>query len=646
MKLLRQLNRFRNWRVLIALIHDVIVACVAWVIAFNIRFNFDVPPNFVVSLEQVMIWAIPLQVSAFLYFGMYRGVWRFASLPDLQRILSAIFTSGFLIALILFIAEPLAVVPRSVLIVNPLILVLWLGGSRFFYRVWKDHKLYGHNRRRGKPVLILGAGDNLIGLVKNLARSSDWNVVGVLHDKRKLHGLFLQGAKILGGIDQLEYFATTYHVEDVIVAMPSKAYAKKKHAIELANSLGLRVLTIPSFDDIINEKLNISQIRPVEVEDLLGRDEVTLDDTGLHQLIDHKAVLVTGAGGSIGSELCRQILKFKPNTLICFDMSEFALYTIEQELAPVFKSVKLVFLTGDVKNAHRVKTILETYKPSIVFHAAAYKHVPLMENGNVFEALSNNVIGTHTIALASQLAGVEKFVLVSTDKAVNPTNMMGASKRLAEMVCQGLQYKSHEEIEHNQFLDTETQFVIVRFGNVLGSSGSVIPKFRHQIAKGGPVTITHPEITRYFMSISEATQLVMQAGLMGNGGEIFVLDMGEPVKIVELAKDMIRLSGLHHDEVKIEFTGLRPGEKLFEELLANDEATLPTQHKKLRIAKSRIVDKRWLNNLLKWLNVAQSLTENQIKTEMKFWVEEYNIQNLSDIELDPNFTIDQQPTIH
>jgi len=646
MKLLRQLNRFRNWRVLIALIHDVFVACLAWVIAFNIRFNFDIPANFVLSLEQVMIWAIPLQISAFLYFGMYRGVWRFASLPDLQRILSAIFTSGFVIALILFIVQPMAVVPRSVLIVNPLILVLWLGGSRFFYRVWKDHKLYGHNRRRGKPVLILGAGDNLISLVKNLARSSDWNVVGVLHDKRKLHGLFLQGAKILGGIDQLENFAKTYHVEDVIVAMPSNAHGKKKHAIELANSLGLRVLTVPSFDDIINGKLNISQIRPVEVEDLLGRDEVTLDDTGLHQLIDHKAVLVTGAGGSIGSELCRQILNFKPITLICFDISEFALYTIEQELGPVFKSVKLVFLTGDVKNAHRVKTILETYKPSIVFHAAAYKHVPLMENGNVFEALSNNVIGTHTIALACQLAGVEKFVLVSTDKAVNPTNMMGASKRLAEMVCQGLQYKSHEQIEHNQYLDNETQFVIVRFGNVLGSSGSVIPKFRDQIAKGGPVTITHPEITRYFMSISEATQLVMQAGLMGNGGEIFVLDMGEPVKIVDLAKDMIRLSGLHHDEVKIEFTGLRPGEKLFEELLANDEATLPTQHEKLRIAKSRIVDKRWLNNLLKWLNVAQSLTENQIKAEMKFWVEEYNIQNLSDIELDPSFTIDQQPTIH
>lgn len=288
---------------------------------------------------------------------------------------------------------------------------------------------------------------------------------------------------------------------------------------------------------------------------------------------------------------------------------------------------QLVFLTGDVKNAHRMQSVLHKYKPTVVFHAAAYKHVPLMEHDNVWEALSNNVIGTHTIARACQLAGVEKFVLVSTDKAVNPTNMMGASKRLAEMVCQGLQ-----SVEGENDPAYNTQFVIVRFGNVLGSSGSVIPKFREQIANGGPVTITHPDITRFFMSIAEASQLVMQAGLMGNGGEIFVLDMGEPVKIVDLAKDMIRLSGLHQDDIKIVFTGLRPGEKLYEELLADDETTVPTTHEKLRIANSRVVDKRWLENLMKWMETTHNLSEEQIKFELKYWVEEYQYQAPTGVE--------------
>lgn len=642
MKILRQLNRLKSWRTLVAVMHDIVVACVSWAIAFGIRFNFDVPPQFLISLEHVILWAVPIQVFFFFHFGMYRGVWRFASLPDLQRIISAIFTSAFIIGLILLMLRPEAVVPRSVLIANPLLLVLWLGGSRFLYRIWKDHKLYGHNRRQGKAVLILGAGDNLSGLVKDLERSAEWNVVGVLHDKRKMHGLYLQGAKILGAINELEDFAKENHVEDVIIAMPSKSYNKKKSAIELANSLGLNILTLPAFDDIMNGKVNISKIRRVQVEDLLGRDEVTLDDSGLHQLIDNKAVLVTGAGGSIGSELCRQILRFKPAKLICLDISEFSLYKIEQELSGQFDYVELVFLTGDVKNKNRIKTVLDTYQPSIVFHAAAYKHVPLMENGNVYEAIANNVIGTHTLASCCKAAKVDKFVLVSTDKAVNPTNIMGASKRLAEMVCQGLQYDTLE----NESIKSETEFVIVRFGNVLGSSGSVIPKFREQIANGGPITITHPQITRYFMSISEASQLVMQAGLMGNGGEIFVLDMGKPVKIIDLAKDMIRLSGLHADEIQIAFTGLRPGEKLFEELLADDESTLPTQHEKLRIAKSRVVDETWLHNLLKWLNLAQGLSEDQIKYEMKFWVEEYNLQSAVPLENDTVFSLNHQATIH
>jgi FlaA1/EpsC-like NDP-sugar epimerase len=347
----------------------------------------------------------------------------------------------------------------------------------------------------------------------------------------------------------------------------------------------------------------------VDVEDLLGRDAVDLDNSGLQGLIQGHAVLVSGAGGSIGSELCRQIVKFKPSTLICLDISEFALYQLEQELAGT--STQLVYVVGDVKNAARLDQLLAKHQPKVVFHAAAYKHVPLMENENVSEAFNNNVLGTYTLAKACKAANVDKFVLVSTDKAVNPTNVMGATKRLAEMVCQGLQEAKG------------TRFVMVRFGNVLGSSGSVIPKFREQIKAGGPITVTHPEITRYFMSIPEAAQLVMQAGLMGAGGEIFVLDMGEPVRIVDLARDMIKLSGLQEDEIAIEFSGLRPGEKLYEELLADDEHTLPTPHEKLRIASARAVDAAWVDALLQWVSTTLAKDEALVKQELKLWVEEY-----------------------
>jgi FlaA1/EpsC-like NDP-sugar epimerase len=318
-------------------------------------------------------------------------------------------------------------------------------------------------------------------------------------------------------------------------------------------------------------------------------------------------------------------VKFNPSILICLDISEFSLYQLEQELSAQKLSTKLVYVTTDVKNKVRVANLLAEYAPSVVFHAAAYKHVPMMETGNVWEALSNNVIGTYTLAQACKEAGVAKFVLISTDKAVNPTNVMGASKRLAEMVCQGLQDNLAENAKG-------TRFVIVRFGNVLGSSGSVIPKFREQIAKGGPVTITHPEITRYFMSIPEAAQLVMQAGLMGKGGEIFVLDMGEPVKIASLAADMIRLSGLLPDEIKIEYVGLRPGEKLYEELLADDEHTMPTPHEKLRIAQARKSDAAWVKRLLKWIEGATNADENLLKAELAVWVEEYSPQIQTDIQ--------------
>lgn len=622
----------------IALLHDVAMASLAWSLAYLLRFNFSIPTEFIDSLIQTLPWAVALQALVFVYMGLYRGVWRFASVSDLKRIILSVSLSAVVIVAVFFMLKLDIIIPRSVLVLDPILLILMMGGSRFAYRAWKDHQLYGTTLRQGNPVLVLGAGEAAIALVKDLARSSQWQVVGLLDDDKRLTGREVFGVKVKGTINELEFIAKRFAIRHVIVAMPAVHHLKRRQAIDLANQLGLEVLTVPALDDMISGKVSISQIRKVDVEDLLGRDMVKLDSSGLTHLIEGNSVLVSGAGGSIGSELCRQIVKFNPHTLICLDISEFSLYQLEQEFSASSLNVRLVYLTCDVKNKTRLTNFLAQYQPAVVFHAAAYKHVPMMENSNVWEALSNNVIGTYTLAQACKEANVSKFVLISTDKAVNPTNVMGASKRLAEMVCQGLQDELAPDAQG-------TRFVMVRFGNVLGSSGSVIPKFREQIAKGGPITITHPDITRYFMSIPEAAQLVMQAGLMGQGGEIFVLDMGEPVKIASLAADMIRLSGLQPDEINIEYVGLRPGEKLYEELLADDEHTMPTPHEKLRIAKARKPATAWVNELLVWIAKSHSANETLIKTELAVWVEEYSPHLPTGVEI-PTVTVTAQATIH
>jgi len=611
-----RLINLRSWRTSSAWLHDVVAAVLAWWLAYLLRFNFQIPPGFVETMWSTAVWVVPIQAFAFVMFGLYQGVWRFASMPDLYRIFKAIVFSAFAVAAVLFMFQPGVVVPRSILLLDPILLILMMGGSRILYRAWKEHKLYGNTNKLGKAVLVLGAGEAAISLVRDLARSEEWRVVGILDDDRAMQGRQIQGVKVVADIAKLPEVSRRMSASHVIVAMPSVAHQARRRAVEIANKCGLIVLTVPSFEDLMSGKVSVSQIRPIEVEDLLGREPVKLDDAGMHEFLEDQVVMVTGAGGSIGSELCRQIVRFNPAMLICYDLSEFALYQLEQEFAGRHMKSRVIYLVGDIKNEKRLKQIMERYQPSAVFHAAAYKHVPLMEHQNVAEALANNVTGTFTLARVCKEAGVEKFVMVSTDKAVNPTNVMGASKRLAEMVCQGLQENLAKDAG-------ATRFVIVRFGNVLGSSGSVIPKFREQIAKGGPVTITHPEITRYFMSIPEAAQLVMQAGLMGEGGDIFVLDMGEPVRIVDLARDMIKLSGLQEDEISILFTGLRPGEKLYEELLADDEHTLPTPHPKLRIAMARSADKSWVRALVKWVDGLTAEQEVQIKEELKLWVQEY-----------------------
>ena len=604
-----------NSRSGLALGHDIVAAAVAWYAAYLLRFNFELPPEHHSVMLQTLWLVLPLQAFAFISFGLYRGAWRFASVLDLKRILLTVVVAAVVLVAALAMVNTFLHVPRSVLILDPILLILMLGGSRFVYRALKEHQLYGAHLRRGEPVIILGAGVAAMSLVKDLVQSSQWRVVALLDDDETMHGREILGVRVQGSISALSKLATRFGAHHVIIAMPSADHRERRRALGLANQLGLEVLTVPSIDDLMSGRFSVSQIRRVDVEDLLGRDAVDLDSSGLQDLIEGQAVLVSGAGGSIGSELCRQVVKFRPSLLICLDISEYALYQLEQEFTGA--TIQLIYVVGDVKNAPRLDQLLTKYQPKVVFHAAAYKHVPLMENENVSEAFNNNVLGTYTLAKACKDARVDKFVLVSTDKAVNPTNIMGATKRLAEMVCQGLQDTHSDQ-------PTGTRFVTVRFGNVLGSSGSVIPKFRQQIAAGGPITVTHPEITRYFMSIPEAAQLVMQAGLMGSGGEIFVLDMGEPVRIVDLARDMIKLSGLQEDEIAIEFSGLRPGEKLYEELLADDEHTLPTPHEKLRIASARLVDKAWVDALLQWVGTTLSKEEALVKRELRSWVEEYS----------------------
>jgi FlaA1/EpsC-like NDP-sugar epimerase len=601
-----------NPRTVTIILHDIMVATFAWLAAYWLRFNLSVPAEFQAAALSTLLWVVPLQAAVFWRFGLYRGIWRFASLPDLKRIVLAAGLAALLIPVVLILFRIHAVVPRSVLILDPLLLVTVMGGSRLAYRAWKEHRLASVLRPGSKPVLVAGAGSAADFLLRELARNpAGFHVVGLLDDSRDKQGRLVQGIPVLGALEDVAVCAKKMEVDDIVLALPSAAHAVRKRITQICADAGLNVMTIPSLEDLVAGRVSVSSLRRIELDDLLGRDPVQLDDSGLHHLLTGQVVMVTGAGGSIGSELCRQIARFEPAKLVLFEQSELALYAMEQELPQRFPGLQIAPVIGDVKNAVWVNRVMAEQRPAVVFHAAAYKHVPLMENANAWEAVRNNVLGTQVVAAAAQTHGVAKFVMISTDKAVNPTNVMGATKRLAEMACQAMQQPEG------------THFVSVRFGNVLGSSGSVIPKFQKQIEAGGPVTVTHPEITRFFMSIPEAAQLVLQAGLMGEGGEIFVLDMGEPVKIAELARLMIRLSGADEDRIRIEYTGLRPGEKLYEELLADDESTLPTPHPKLRVAKARAADAGWYAECLDWLAQDGLVDEAAVKRQLKAWVPEY-----------------------
>ena len=600
-----------NPRTFIAIGHDIVVAALVWTFTFSLRWNFELDRSTQIILFQTLPAVLAVQVGCFVYFGLYRGIWRYASIHDMRLIAMSVGTSALIIPILLLLWRNGLGVPRSLYFLNPLLLILFMCAGRLLYRWWKE-KAMGAKGVEPQPVILLGAGNAALSLIDELNRNPYWYVIGVLDDNPNKVGRQMGGVRILGHWEQLEQIARDSNCKHAVLAVGATNHATRRRVFELCERAHIKLLVIPDVQELMSGQVKVSQIRYVDVDDLLGRDPVSLDTGGLRQMLEGKSVLVTGGGGSIGSELCRQIARFKPGQIIIYELSEFALYRVTEDLKRAFPEQRLVPIVGDIKDAARLQEIFERHRPTIVYHAAAYKHVPILEENNAWQAVRNNAWGTRVLADVASRFDIERFVYISSDKAVNPTNVMGATKRLAEMI---LQY------QHSM---ATLPMVLVRFGNVLGSSGSVIPKFREQIANGGPITVTHPDITRYFMSIPEATQLVLQAGLMGRGGETFVLDMGQPIRIVDLARTMVRLSGYTEADIPIAFTGLRPGEKLFEELLADNEKTLPTPHTKLRV--SRPIDPpgtSWDISVKRWLESPGPVGDAEVRQMLTLWVPEY-----------------------
>ena len=566
-----------NYKVAI-ICHDFVMAAIAWQMAWWIRFNLDFP----FYNWQLSLYTLPLVLLAqglvYQRFKLHRGLWRFASLPDLWNIFRAAVFGVLCITLILFIWIRLEGIPRSILILYPILLMLLLGSPRLAYRMWKDHSFNFKVVTGEKRVLVIGAGRAGEMLIRDMLREGTHIPIGFIDDNPGLQDSEIHGIRVLGTVAEIPEICRRIEIDIIVIAVPSASNEQMQRIIANCEQTGCVMRTLPRIKDTVSGKVTLDELREVSIEDLLGREKVELDWQTIQNGLNGKIVLVSGGGGSIGSELCLQISRLNPSMLIIFERSEFNLYNIERKILANNPSCSLHAILGDLCDAEKVDHVLGKFRPDVIFHAAAYKHVPILQT-QVREAVRNNIIATKNIAEAAAKHGCKKFVLISTDKAVNPANVLGTSKRVAEMYCE---WKNQQ---------STTRFITVRFGNVLDSDGSVVPLFKEQIKNGGPVTVTHPEITRFFMTIPEACQLIMQASAMSKGGEIYVLDMGKPVKIIYLAEQMIRLSGRMPDQdIKIIFTGLRPGEKLFEELFYVNESKEATDHPKILLARHSEID--------------------------------------------------------
>jgi len=578
------LGQFHNYRFYIVLAADFVIFVMAFVGAYLLRFDFTLEPFYRAQILRLLPFLLPGKILIFFFFGLYRGMWRYTGLNDLRRLAQATLLSMLLYITIALCVHGFYGIPRSVFFLDAILTFLMSGGLRMGIRLYYSVTLdsgtlwpflgwsFRSLRSEGKRVIIVGAGGAGEKMLREIFDNPhiNYEVVGFLDDDRTKWGRSLHGLQVFGDVGMLPDVIAWGNIAEVLIAIPRATGPQMRRIIEICKSSGIRYRTLPEIGAIIDGKVSIKSLRDVKYEDLLRRPPVSLDTTEISRYVQGKRVLVTGAGGSIGAELCRQIIRFEPAELILVDASELALFSIQMELQHELNFPLYRGILSRVQDQPLMDTVFCAYRPQLIFHAAAYKHVPLLEN-NPWEAISNNVLGSRVIMDLSVKYRVERFVLVSTDKAVRPTNVMGASKRLAELILQSRQGNG-------------VRFMAVRFGNVIGSSGSVLPLFRRQLEQGGPITVTHPEVTRYFMTIPEAAQLILQAGGQGEGGEIFILEMGTPVKIAEMAEELVRLSGKEPGkDVEIIFTGLREGEKLYEELITQGEGIVPTSHEKIMV---------------------------------------------------------------
>lgn len=574
-------SQLKNPKFYLVLFGDALIFALAHIAAYLFRFEFSLNPFYIQQIQSVLVWLIPLKLIVFLSFGLYRGMWRYISVRDFWFIAQATFVSTLLIMAIMLYINRFEGYSRAVFVIDGVLTFLFIGGLRMAIRLY--FTMYTTSRISPvsfpkinfKKVLIIGAGAAGEKILREIIENYQlhYKVIGFVDDDPEKKGRSIHGIPVIGSVDNLAYVLEKEEVQEILIAIPSASGDQIRHVVEVCQSCAVSYKIVPGIGELIDGRVSVKILRDISYEDLLGRPQVHLDVTGIRNYLDGKTVLISGCGGSIGSELCRQVIKFQPNLLILLDASESNLFDIQMELQNEKYFRRCEAILGHVQNQHLMNDLFKKYRPQVVFHAAAYKHVPMLEK-NPWEAVFNNIVGSRMAMEMSLKHHVERFVLVSTDKAVRPTNVMGASKRVTELIMQSLQGNG-------------TRFMAVRFGNVVGSSGSVIPLFRRQIEQGGPVTVTHPEVNRYFMTIPEASQMILQAGAMGEGGEVFILRMGTPVKIADMARDLIRLSGKEPGiDIKIIFTGLREGEKLYEELITVGEDILPTGHEKVMVLRS------------------------------------------------------------
>jgi FlaA1/EpsC-like NDP-sugar epimerase len=604
------------FRKLIVYCYDIAASLAAIIAALMLRldefslFGFYVIYN---DFSTLLAVSVAVKMGCFYLFNVSKGMWRFTSAPDLKEILKASFLAEVIIVTLMFLIERGGYIPRTAFLMDAMLTVYFVAGGRILYRFLREktgptgklgfRSFYSSQNDKLKKAIIIGAGNVAERLLRDLGRNQyDFQVVGLLDDEANKQGRMILGYKILGKLHTIGDWTKKFGAEKVIIAISSLSSAEVRNIVTAINDPAVEIVTLPSLKDIVEGKISVSEMRKIDVNDLLGRDPVQLEVNVLAPIIQGKVVMVTGAGGSIGSELVRQLAKLGPSQLVLFDNNEFFLYELEQELKEKFSHLKFHLRVGDVRDINRLNLVLKEFQPEACYHAAAYKHVPMME-ANPHEAIKVNVFGTRNVLEACKNHGVKKFVLVSTDKAVRPTSVMGATKKVAEMICQA--YAK---------MNPDFKVVVVRFGNVLASHGSVVPLFMDQIKRGGPVTVTHKDMTRYFMSIPEAAQLVLNAGAIGESGSIMILEMGEPVKIMDLARQLIQLSGLKPDvDIEIKEIGLRPGEKLFEELFYDSEKMHDTKFSKIKVSHYHEIGNNYLNELSAFEQKFTSIPASEIR---------------------------------